>query len=226
MDKRIKTRLMDIYYSLFDYLGPRHWWPAENDFEMALGAILTQNVAWKNVEPAISKLYADDLMTPADLYNAPEDMIISDIKSTRFFNQKAKYIKAFCKYLLDNYNGGLNELFDKDITSLRKELLALPGIGKETADAIILYGAKKPIFVVDAYTRKLVRLLKLIDEPVNYNRVQDYFMSNLDVDVYLFNEYHALIDAWGNHICKGGRPDCRCCPLTGGCGYIEDFCEE
>ncbi len=219
MDEKINVKLMRIYDSLLDYFGPRHWWPAKNDFEMVLGAILTQNVAWKNVEVAIANLYKDNLMDPAALYDASEDLIIDDIRPTRFFNQKTKYIKAFCGYLIKNYGGDLNKLFDKDIYSLRRELLSFQGVGKETADAIILYGAKKPIFVIDAYTKKLVRLMKLMDGPVNYAQVQIYFMSNIESSVYLYNEYHALIDAWGNRVCRGGSPDCKACPLAEKCYY-------
>ncbi|MDI6601980.1 MAG: hypothetical protein QME46_09385 [Thermoanaerobacteraceae bacterium] len=222
MDRKVNKKLMDIYFSLYNYFGPRHWWPSKNDFEMILGAILTQNVAWKNVEVAIENLYKNNLMDPVSICSASDEAIIDAIRPARFFNQKAKYIKAFCRHLIDCYDGKLGRLFDKDISSLRDELLSLPGIGEETADAIILYGAKKPIFVVDAYTRKLVRLLNLLDEPVNYSRVQLYFMSNLETDVYLYNEYHALIDAWGNRICKGKTANCSQCPLVNQCTVKRD----
>lgn len=222
MDKMVNARLMEIYDRLFDYFGPRHWWPAKNDFEMVLGALLTQNVAWKNVEAAITNLYRDNLVYPEAIFSAPDELIINDIKPARFFNQKAKYIKIFCRYLLNNYNGNLDKLFEKDIPDLRNELLSLTGVGEETADAIILYGAKKPIFVVDAYTKKLVRLLNLMDEPISYSRVQKYFMTNLERDVKLYNEYHALIDAWGNRICKGRNPECDRCPLLSECCVKRD----
>lgn len=222
MDKMINAKLIEIYNSLLDYFGPRHWWPAKDDFEMVLGALLTQNVAWKNVETAIKNLYRDNLVDPKAICSAPDELIINDIKPARFFNQKTKYIKTFCSYLVDNYEGKLDKLFEKDIFSLRKELLSLIGIGEETADAIILYGAKKPIFVVDAYTRKLIRSLNLMDEPISYSRVQKYFMTNLDKDIKLYNEYHALIDAWGNRICKRKSPACGLCPLSSKCYFKRD----
>jgi HhH-GPD superfamily base excision DNA repair protein. len=217
MDRMENMKLMDIYNRLYNNFGPRHWWPAKDDFEMIIGAILTQNVAWKNVEVAIENLYSRDLIDLYRLYNAKDEEIIDAIRPARFFNQKLRYIKAFCKHIIDEYGGELDKFFDKDTKTLRRELLSLPGIGEETADVIILYGARKPIFVVDAYTKRLVSLLGIMDGPFTYPRVQQYFMSNLETDLYLFNEYHALIDAWGNIICRGKAAKCAECPLSDLC---------
>ncbi|MGE5543346.1 MAG: endonuclease III domain-containing protein [Bacillota bacterium] len=218
MDK-LQARLMQIYNLLLEYFGPRHWWPAKTDFEVIVGAILTQNVAWKNVEKAIQNLENHGLLDPHLLIKAPVEVVEEAVRPTRYYRQKAARLRGFCGYLVREYQGELERLFTLDIKELRAELLTLKGIGKETADSIILYAARKPVFVVDAYTRRIFNRLGLLPEDAGYDQMQDFFMRHLPPDTGLYNEYHALIDGLGNTICFNKRPRCEECSLAGICDY-------
>jgi len=204
--------LEDIYKRLYETFGPQHWWPGQTPFEVIIGAILTQNTAWKNVEKAISNLKQKNLLTPAALKRVSGNQLAGLIRSTGYYNQKAKKVKSFIKFLFDNYHGSLKRMFREDFLVLRAKLLDVNGIGLETADSILLYAGNKPMFVVDAYTRRILSRHNLIKSDASYSEIQNYFMDNLENTVRLFNEYHALLVRLGKDICKT-KPDCRVCPL-------------
>jgi endonuclease-3 related protein len=212
-------KLMDIYNRMYLHFGSRHWWPADAAFEVVVGAILTQNVAWKNVEQAIQNLKAHDLLQPHVLVQIDLDKLANLIRPTRYFNMKAKKLRAFCQHLMDNYAGSLECFFEKELWALREELLSIYGIGEETADSILLYAAQKPIFVVDTYTRRIFSRLGQVDPDIKYEALQKFFMENIPPDIALYNEYHALIDAVGSHYCAVKKPLCRECPLKPLCKF-------
>ncbi len=207
-----------IYKRLFEAFGPRHWWPGETPFEVIIGAILTQNTAWTNVEKAINNLKSQDLLTPERLKHLPEDELAELIRPAGYYNLKANRLKEFIKFLFSHYAGDLNQMFNQDMWELRRELLGVKGIGPETADSILLYAGQKPIFVVDAYTRRMLTRHNLIEKKTSYTQIQDLFMTNLKQDVQLYNEYHALIVQLGKEICKS-KPKCDICPLKNNSGY-------
>ncbi|MCD6320518.1 MAG: endonuclease III domain-containing protein [Candidatus Desulfofervidaceae bacterium] len=207
-------RLMEIYETLFQHFGPQHWWPGETPFEIVVGAILTQNTAWKNVEKAINNLKKANLLTPQALYALPYTYLTQLIRPAGFFNVKAKRLKHFLHFLFEEYKGDLEKMFADDTDSLRKKLLEVPGIGPETADSILLYAGNKPSFVVDAYTRRILFRHNLIPEEADYEEVRNFFMDHLPEDVQLFNEYHALLIALGKNYCRP-KPLCENCPLKG-----------
>ena len=205
-------RLLEIFNVLFRRYGPRHWWPAETPFEVCVGAILTQNTSWGNVEKAIANLKRAGLLSARALLDMPVERLVEVIRPAGFFNVKARRLKAFIDWLFTRYNGNLDRLFAGKWRELREELLAVPGIGPETCDAILLYAGEKPSFVVDAYTRRLFAGLGLIPEHAGYEEVRALFMENLPADPALFNEYHALIVEHGKEHCRK-RPRCAGCPL-------------
>ncbi len=204
---------MNLFNLLLDHFGSQHWWPAKNEFEVIIGAILTQSVSWKNVEKAILNLESHDLLEPQALLNAPVELVQEAIRPTRYYRQKTERLRNFCQFLIEEHSGNLTSLFSLEMWELRTRLLALKGIGKETADSIILYAAEKPIFVVDAYTRRVFNRLGMFDEDISYDEMQSIFMTNLPGDPHLYNEYHALIVALGNMRCFNKRPRCDGCPL-------------
>ena len=215
-----KNTLMEIYDKMSTAFGPQHWWPAESDFEVIVGAILTQSVSWRNVEKAISNLKAANLLSVDALLTVDKDKLTGLIKPTIYYNQKALKLKNFCNYIKHNYDGDIYKLFENDIWQMRKELLSINGIGPETADSIILYAAKKPIFVVDAYTRRIFSRLGFFPNNVTYQDMQDFFMKNLPPNVELYNEYHGLIVELGKAYCKKNKPLCTKRPINTHCLWI------
>ena len=214
---------MDIYQRLFDAYGPQHWWPGDTPFEVIVGAILTQSIAWTNVEKAIAALKANGLLTPRGLRDAPLADLASLLYPTGYYNAKARKIKAFVEHLRA-YQDDLKALFSKDIPTLRSELLSIHGVGEETADSIILYAAGKPTFVIDAYTRRIVDRLGLTphaaDHTTNntlsiipYSAYRAMFQRHLPSNTSLFNEYHALLVVLGKDVCRKTQPACHRCPL-------------
>lgn len=220
--RNLRRELLSIYEQLFSAYGPQHWWPGSSRFEVIVGAILTQSVAWSNVERAIASLDEKGLINPARLAAAPIDKIATLIRPSIYYNAKAKKLHAFLCLLDERYHGDLDLLFSLDVPSLREELLSVSGIGKETADAIILYAAGKPSFVVDAYTRRITSRLGLADEKASYAEVRDLFTKNLPIDVPLYNEYHALFVCHGKICCRKRTPVCTNCPLVGSCLFFAD----
>ncbi len=213
----MKNQLGDVYSRLFAYFGPQHWWPGDGPFEVIVGAILTQNTAWTNVEKAMANLRRAHLLTPTALRRAREDQVAEWIRPSGYYHLKAKKLKAFVDFLFEKHRGRLAHLFAQDTASLRQELLGVYGIGPETADSIILYAANQPIFVVDAYTRRIAARLGLTQANIAYDELQQLFMRHLPHDAVMFNEYHALLVALGKHFCGKTAPRCAECPLQAVC---------
>ncbi|MFC1703267.1 endonuclease III domain-containing protein [Candidatus Omnitrophota bacterium] len=207
-----KAILESIYKELFGRFGPQKWWPADTKFEVIVGAILTQNTAWTNVEKALQNLKNHKLLSPQSLRDISEKRLGQLIKPAGYYNVKAQRLKDFINFLFERYGGNLNRMFKTDFLKLRAELLSINGIGLETADSILLYAGEKPLFVVDAYTRRILARHHLIEETATYSEIQNLFMNNLSHDIQLFNEYHALIVRLGKEICKK-MPRCHICPL-------------
>jgi len=208
----ITQKLMDIYNVLYQHFGPQHWWPAETPFEITVGAILTQNTAWKNVEKAISNLKKAGFLEPKALYKLPLPYLAELIRPVGFFNLKAKRLKNFLEFLFKEYEGDLDRMFQEDTTTLREKLLKIRGIGPETADSILLYAGSKPTFVVDAYTKRIFSRHNLISEEADYEEIRSFFMDHLPENVALFNEYHALLVVLGKTYCRP-KPLCEKCVL-------------
>jgi endonuclease-3 related protein len=206
----IRQRLEEIYHLLLSSYGPQHWWPADEPFEVIVGAILTQNTNWGNVEKAISNLKQCEALNPSALRQLPLEKLAELIYPCGYYRGKALKLKAFAEYLV-HYGDSLERLFALDIEQLRDELLSIYGIGEETADSIILYAAKKPIFVIDAYTKRILSRLGLAPAMESYAAFQALFMDNLPPDEALYNEYHALLVRHGKEVCRKS-PFCpRCC---------------
>ncbi len=205
----------ELYTSLLSHFGPQHWWPAETPFEVVVGAILTQQTTWENVEKAIKNLKNANVLAPCKISNLPLKKLEVYIKPTGFYRQKARRLKDICTYIFKEYNSSLNVLFNKETSSLRAELLSLNGIGPETADSIILYAAEKPSFVIDAYTKRICERLQLTDE-LDYGTLKKFFESSIPEDVEIYKEFHALLVELGKNYCKT-RPVCKNCPLNGKC---------
>jgi len=197
---------------LFERFGPQHWWPGESQFEIIVGAVLTQNTNWGNVEKAIANLKSADLLSPDALYNLEVSKLAELIRPAGYFNIKAKRLQNFLAWLFDNYNGLLEALEVVATEQLRAELLAIKGIGPESADSILLYAFDREVFVVDAYTARVAVRHGLIEPPVDYEQLRELFQSNLPADIELFNEYHALLVRLGKEFCRPG-PRCAGCPL-------------
>ena len=204
--------LTEIYRLLYDAFGPQHWWPGETRFEIITGAILTQNTSWANVEKAITNLKSADCLTLEKLHHLDPAQLAELIRPAGYYNIKAKRLKNFIDWLFDNYDGELANLETIDTDRLREELLEIKGVGRETADSILLYAFERSIFVVDAYTARIVCRHGLIAHDADYEQLRELFESNLPTDTQLYNEYHALLVKLGKEFCK---PKARCtdCPL-------------
>ncbi len=211
---RMQALLMKIYNKLYQAYGPRNWWPGETPFEVMVGAILTQNTSWKNVERAIQNLKARNVLTVRGMHQLKKNRLASLIKSSGYFRIKADRLKAFVTFLFENYDGNLKKMGYESVETLREKLLHVKGIGPETADSILLYGLKMPIFVIDAYTKRVLSRHGIIPEKTPYDEVQRLFMDHLPSDERLFNEYHALLVHLGKTLCKK-TPRCDICPLKG-----------
>jgi endonuclease-3 related protein len=215
MSTRHNREILHILYEkLYRSIGPLNWWPADSPFEVIIGAILTQNTAWTNVEKAITALKEKTLLHPRRLYAIREKTLAGAIRSSGFFNLKAKRIRSFLRFLFRHYRGDLARMFAEETATLRGKLLRINGLGPETVDSILLYAGEKPVFVVDAYTRRILLRHRLISEDAGYEEIQKLFMENLESDVRLFNEYHALIVYVGKHFCRPVQ-NCGPCPLRG-----------
>ncbi|MDP3096474.1 MAG: endonuclease III domain-containing protein [Syntrophales bacterium] len=211
MDHR--EELLKIYKLLDGYFGDLHWWPAVNPFEVMVGAILTQNTAWTNVETAIKALRKRRLLTPAALSRIPEDDLAEVIRASGYYHLKAARLKAFVRFFMDDYSGSVAAMKAEGLPLLRKKLLGVRGVGPETADSILLYACQKPIFISDAYTRRILLRHGLIDEAADYDGIQSLVMASLPNDVNLFNQFHALIVVAAKTFCRK-RPECADCPLA------------
>jgi len=210
----LKSKINSFYHKALSYFGPQHWWPADSPFEVIVGAILTQNTNWSNVERAINNLKASKLLYPRSLYNLTDRKLAKFIRPTGYFNIKAKRLKNFLKFLIRRYRGSIKRMSQARFNGLRKDLLGVNGIGPETADSILLYALNKPVFVVDAYTKRILLRHKLINETAGYEEIQNLFRHSLKRDVKLFNEYHALLVRIGKEFCFKNNPKCLRCPLS------------
>ncbi|MBF0385490.1 MAG: endonuclease III domain-containing protein [Candidatus Omnitrophica bacterium] len=204
--------LIGIYRDLFKSFGPQQWWPGETPFEVIIGAILTQNTNWKNVEKAISNLKSSGKLSPAAFLTIPEQKLAELIRPAGYFNVKAKRLKNFIRFFFDAYKGKISLMKKAPLSRLREELLSVNGIGEETADSILLYALEKPVFVVDAYTKRIFYRHKIIQSDADYQTVQKHFMDNLPRNQLLFNEYHALIVKTAKKFCRA-KTCCALCPL-------------
>jgi endonuclease-3 related protein len=203
--------LPDIYRRLLARYGLQHWWPAEAPFEVIVGAILTQSAAWGNVEKAIASLKKANALSPKALRRLPTPRLAHLVHPCGYYNAKARKLKSFADWLGSRYDDDLKRLFAGGVEDLRPQLLSIHGIGEETADSIILYAAGKPVFVIDAYTRRIISRLGLAPAQDSYDTYQALFMQNLSPDARMFNEYHALFVRLGKDVCRP-RPLCpRCC---------------
>jgi endonuclease-3 related protein len=209
---RKSERIKGFYNVLFKRYGSQGWWPAETTLECILGTILTQNTSWRNVEKALQNLKKENLISIDKLCAVPTHVLAGLIRPSGYFNQKAIKIKNFIKFIKESYNGKLEKMFKEDPNKLRKKLLGIKGIGPETADSILLYAGKKPIFVVDTYTYRILSRHALIPEHSDYGEIQEIFMDGLPNDTRLFNEYHALLVKVGKEHCKK-IAFCEGCPL-------------
>lgn len=204
--------LRAMYDALFVRFGPQHWWPARTRFEIIVGAILTQNTAWTNVEKALVKLRRERALTPQAMHGVPTATLANWIRSAGYYTIKARRLHSFTGWLMSEYGGSLNRMFKTPTAELRKQLLSVNGIGRETADCILLYAGQRPIFVVDAYTRRALKHLGWIEGDEDYDEIAALFMKQLPADEKLFNEFHALIVQLGKWYCRT-RPQCEQCPL-------------
>ncbi len=214
----VKQQLQDIYHRLFRTYGPQHWWPAEEPFEVMVGAILTQSAAWVNVEKAIANLKAAGALSPQALRRLSLSEVAALIRPSGYYNVKARKLKSLAHWLGESYQDSLDKLFNNSTGQLRQQLLSVYGIGEETADSIILYAANQPVFVIDAYTRRIISRIGLSPGGQSYADYQALFMENLPLDVGLFNEYHALLVCLGKRDCRK-RPLCPQCCLRGICRF-------
>ncbi len=210
----ISNKLRAIFEGLYHAYGPQHWWPGETPFEVMVGAILTQNTAWSNVEKAIACLKALDRLYPEAIVALPEEDLARLLRPAGYFNIKARRLKGFCGWYLDR--GGYESLSREKTGDLRAGLLAIKGIGPETADDILLYAFKRPVFVIDAYTGRLFARLGYIRGDEGYEALRSLFEAALGADVPLYNEFHALIVRHAKEVCKS-RPACSVCPLAANC---------
>jgi endonuclease III related protein len=211
---------LDEYYnSLFAEFGPQHWWPGRTQFEVIVGAILTQNTSWTNVEQAIGSLRSARLLSPAAIEKAPMGHLARLIRSSGYFRQKARKLKAFCEFLRGEYQGSLKRMFTTPTIVLREKLLGVFGIGPETADSILLYAGNHPVFVVDAYTKRMLTRHGWVGEEARYDEMQWLFERQFPGEAARFNEFHALIVQTGKRFCRTREPLCGDCPLR---RYLEE----
>jgi endonuclease III related protein len=214
------TPHLDEYFnSLFTALGPQHWWPGETPFEVIVGAILTQNTSWKNVEQAIANLRTEGLLSVAGVEQVNPRHLAKLLRPSGYFRQKARKLKAFAAFLRKEYDGSLRRMFATPTLQLREKLLGVWGIGPETADSILLYAGGRPVFVVDAYTKRMLARHGWIADKAKYEDVRWMFERQFPGDARRFNEMHALIVHTGKTWCRPQEPSCGACPLG---RYLEE----
>ncbi len=205
--------LKRYYDKLRQNFGPQHWWPGDGPFEVMVGAVLTQNTNWGNVERAINNLKEAGELSPTAIYKMRQDKLARLIRPSGYFNIKAKRLKGLIKWFVDRFDGDIQKMFAQDLQGLREELLSVKGVGPETADSILLYAGNLPSFVVDAYTYRVLVRHQLIFEESTYDDIKSFFEDNLPEDIAMYNEYHALLVQVGKMYCKPREPSCGDCPL-------------
>jgi endonuclease III related protein len=207
------STLQEVYRRLFDAFGLQHWWPGESPFEVMIGAVLTQNTNWQNVERAIRNLREADLLEPRALHEVPLEELEDLIRPAGYFRVKARRLRSLLEFLMTRYNGSLEAMFQTSLGELRQELLGVHGIGPETADSILLYAGGLPSFVVDAYTHRVFSRHGWIGFDADYHQIQDYVQDELPAETPVYNEFHALLVRLGKDFCRKSRPKCGECPL-------------
>lgn len=207
-------QLLEIYQRLLRHFGPQSWWPGDTPLEIMVGAVLTQNTNWLNVEKAIANLKDAGLLALPALSEVPVEALAWQIKPSGYYNLKAQRLKNLVA-AVGRSNEDLEDFLSSDLDILRDKLLQIKGIGPETADSIILYAAEKPIFVIDAYTHRILNRHDLIWEESDYHELQEMFMGSIPAEVPLYNEYHALLVRLGKEFCLKRKPQCDGCPLEG-----------
>ncbi len=212
--KTSRQELMQVYRRLYRHYGELHWWPGESPFEISVGAILTQNTAWKNVEKAITRLKEARSLSVTSLGRMSHERLARLIKAAGYFNVKSRRLKNFISFLQERYDGSLRKMFNRETGRLREELLSVNGVGPETADSILLYAGEKPVFVVDAYTKRILSRHGVLPYEESYDEFQRLFVQQLSHNVTLYNQYHAMFVNVGKDFCRS-RPCCDACPLNG-----------
>ena len=209
----IRRKLKTIYDCMAEYYGPTHWWPGDSPFEIAVGAVLTQNTAWTNVEKAIVNLKREELLAPRAILECPAAALETALKPSGYFRVKAKRLRSFCDYLVRRYGGNMARMARQPLDRLRPELLDVNGIGPETADDILLYACEKTVFVVDAYTRRIFSRHGLVPPAIEYEALRAFFERHVAPDLHGYKEYHGLIVWTGKDFCRR-KPKCKGCPLA------------
>lgn len=210
----MKERLLTIFTRLLEFSGSRNWWPGETKLEIVVGAILTQNTSWKNVEKTIAQMKEKNLLEVKALYEIDKDILAEVIRPSGFYNLKSSRLKNFISFFYERFGGSFERLGNVTTSRLREMILGINGIGEETADSILLYALEKPVFVVDAYTKRFLVNHRLYDGDLKYQEVQRFFADNLPADTYLYNEFHALIVFLCQQYCRKS-PLCGECPISG-----------
>ncbi len=209
-----QTLFLNMFHAMLDVLGPSGWWPAPTPFEMAVGAILTQNTSWKGVERAIANLKDAGVFTPRGLHALPDAALAELVRPAGYFRLKTGRLKNLLAFIVDELDGDIANLAGRDMDAARARLLAIKGVGPETADSILLYGLGYPSFVVDAYTARICSRHGLAPEDAGYDELRELFMDALPGDAPLYNELHALFVRVGNGWCRPRAPRCATCPLA------------
>jgi len=210
-------RLLRLYETLERFFGDLHWWPGETPFEVAVGAILTQNTNWANVEKAIGQLKAQGVLEPRALYGLDDEILADLIRPSGYFRVKTKRLKAFLEVLCGDFRGDLGLMLSGELPQVRQRLLGISGIGEETADSMLLYAGGRPVFVIDTYTRRILTRHGIIDGKLPYGDIQCLFMNHVPRNAGLYNQYHAMIVETGKRYCRT-EPRCGDCPLRKDCG--------
>jgi endonuclease-3 related protein len=208
------SNLLEAYERMLRAFGPQHWWPGESPFEVMVGAVLVQNTAWRNVERAMANLRDAGVVTPHGMHALSPEELADLIRPAGYFQVKARRLRSLLKFVVEEYGGSLEAMFQVDLATLREQLLALHGIGPETADAILLYAGGLPTFVVDTYAHRILARHGWIGYEADYHEIKEYFEAGLPADAPLYNEYHALLVRVGKDYCKRSGPRCDECPLA------------
>ncbi len=206
--------LLEIHHRLLDHFGPLGWWPGESPFEVMVGAVLTQNTAWSRVEPAIENLRREGLLEARRLRAVSRERLVKLIRPAGTYRVKARYLRAMLDWLVERYGGDVERALAGETAAKRAELLSLPGIGRETADSILLYAGGHPVFVVDAYTRRIFSRHGLLRGDEDYDRIRERFEAGLPRSAPVLNELHAQIVNVGKEYCRPRKPRCGDCPLA------------
>lgn len=205
----------EAFRLLYDHFGPQSWWPGDTPFEIMVGAVLTQNTSWSNVQKAIDTLKSEDLLDYQSLSRLTDDEIAQLIRPAGYYNLKARRLRNLLDMIANTYHGELESFLGDELSAARENLLAVNGIGPETADSILLYACGHPVFVVDMYTHRVFSRHNMVPEETDYATMQYLFMERLPRDLRLYNEFHALIVRVARTFCKKNKPLCENCPLHG-----------